>query len=79
VIVAKLFGKEGVKVTIGDDADTAAAIERMGAKHVKCSVSDAVTDEIHLVVTTPAYMLAKSPKDLRQGIEKCVKEMLRLV
>jgi enhancing lycopene biosynthesis protein 2 len=79
VIVAKLFGKEGVKVTIGDDADTAAAIERMGAKHVKCSVSDAVVDETHRVVTTPAYMLAKSPKDLRQGIEKCVKETLRLV
>ena len=76
VIVAKLFG--GVKVTIGNDRDTAAAIEKMGAKHVDCSVSDAVVDEAHRVVTTPAYMLAKSPKDLRAGIEKCVKEMLRM-
>ena len=78
VIVARLFGKQGVKVTIGDDADTAAAIERMGAKHVKCTVSDVVVDETHRVITTPAYMLAKSPKDLRPGIEKAVKEMLRL-
>jgi enhancing lycopene biosynthesis protein 2 len=78
VIVARLFGKQGVQVTIGDDADTAAAIERMGAKHVKCAVTDAVTDETHRIVTTPAYMLAKSPKDLRPGIEKAVKETLRL-
>jgi enhancing lycopene biosynthesis protein 2 len=77
-IVAKLFGSNGVKVTIGDDHDTAAALEKMGAKHVDCSVHDAVVDETHGVVTTPAYMLAKSPKDLRAGIEKCVKELLRM-
>ena len=78
VIVASLFGATGVRVTIGNDRDTAAAIERMGAKHVDCSVSDAVVDESHRVATTPAYMLAKSPKELRSGIEKCVKEMLRM-
>ena len=79
VIVARLFGRERVQVTIGDDADTAAAIERMGARHVRCAVTDAVTDETHRVVTTPAYMLAKSPKDLRPGIEKAVRETLRLI
>jgi len=78
VIVAKLFGSSGVKVTIGNDRDTAAAIEKMGARHVDCSVNEAFVDESHRVVSTPAYMLAKSPKDLRAGIEKCVKEMLRM-
>ena len=78
VIVAKLFGSSGVKVTIGNDRDTAAAIEKMGARHVDCSVSEAFVDETHRVATTPAYMLAKSPKDLRAGIEKCVKELLRM-
>jgi enhancing lycopene biosynthesis protein 2 len=79
VIVAKLFGTAGVKVTIGNDSDTAAAIERMGAKHVRCAVQDCITDEGNKIVTTPAYMLAKSPKELRPGIEKAVKELLRLI
>lgn len=63
----------GVKVTIGNDPDTAGKIEEMGQVHVECPVDDIVVDEEHKVVTTPAYMLGESIKDIQAGIEKLVK------
>jgi enhancing lycopene biosynthesis protein 2 len=66
---------EGVRLTIGNDPDTAAKIEQMGHVHVNCPVDDIVVDEEHKVVTTPAYMLAKSIKDVEPGISKLVRKI----
>jgi enhancing lycopene biosynthesis protein 2 len=78
---ARIFGQagiKGVKLTIGSDKDTAAAIEAMGAEHVKCGVRDCVVDAKNKVVSTPAYMLATRINELAEGIEKLVKEVLRM-
>jgi len=57
VIGAKVLGKQtGVKLTIGDDAETAAAINAMGAAHVPEPVTEALVDAENKVVSTPAYM-----------------------
>ncbi len=66
-----LFG-EGTACTIGNDADTAAAIEAMGGKHQACAVGDMVIDKDKKVVTTPAYMLAESISQAAEGINKLV-------
>jgi enhancing lycopene biosynthesis protein 2 len=77
-LLARVFGDLGVRLTIGTDADTAAAIERMGAKHVRCNVDGVVVDEKNKIVTSPAYMLAKSIKELRKPIARVVEEVLQM-
>ncbi|MET1218182.1 MAG: isoprenoid biosynthesis glyoxalase ElbB [Glaciecola sp.] len=72
-----VFG-QGVKATIGTDADTAAALNTMGAEHCAAEVGDIVVDETHKLVTTPAYMLAESIAQAETGIEKLVQQVLAL-
>ncbi len=67
-----------VKLTIGNDAETARAIEKMGGVHIDCPVDDIVVDEKYRVVTTPAYMLAQSIAQAQVGIEKLVKKVLEM-
>jgi enhancing lycopene biosynthesis protein 2 len=78
VIGAKLFGKEKPQVTIGTDKNTAKDIEKMGARHVACPVSEFVVDKECKLVSTPAYMLAIGIKQAAEGIEKLVKAVIDL-
>ena len=75
-VAAQVLGDRKVRLTIGNDADTAAALERKGARHVACAVDDIVIDEDLAVVSTPAYMLAQSPKEAEAGIAKLVDAVL---
>jgi enhancing lycopene biosynthesis protein 2 len=76
VLAARVLGTRkdgpGVKVTIGTDADTANAINTMGATHVPRSVTESYTDEANRVVTTPAYMCDAKPHEIFEGIGKMV-------
>ncbi len=76
-LAASVFGA-GVQCTIGNDADTAAALEASGAQHQACVVSDIVEDAQCKLVTTPAYMLAGSILEASQGINKLVDRVLAL-
>jgi enhancing lycopene biosynthesis protein 2 len=78
VIAARLFGEQHPRLTIGNDAGTAQAIEAMGAIHVDCKVEDIVVDETHRIVTTPAYMLGPSIAKVAAGIEKLVTRVLAM-
>lgn len=74
---AKIFGA-GVEFTIGNEADTAAAIEATGGKHIVCPVDKAVVDARNKLVTTPAYMLAGKISEAAAGIRICVRDVLGL-
>lgn len=76
VIAAKVLGASHPKLTIGNDAETAAAVNGFGAEHVACAVEDIVVDEAHKLVTTPAYMLGPSIAPVNQGISKLVNKVL---
>jgi enhancing lycopene biosynthesis protein 2 len=78
VIAAKVLGPDGVTVTIGDDAGTAAAIASWGAKHVVRKVDDIAVDERLKVVSTPAYMLGPWIADVNAGIDRLVQAVLDL-
>ena len=78
VMAAAICGK-GTRCTIGNDADTAAAISAMGGEHLECPVAEARVDRERKMVTTPAYMLAGSVSEAYSGIGQCVKEVLALV
>ena len=78
-IVAKLFGKENVEVTIGNDQNTASNLQKMGAKHINKKVNEIVIDSKNLVVSTPAYMLAKGPAEVEAGINNLVEALIELI
>lgn len=76
VIAAKIFGADGVTVTIGNDKDTAEAITSWGATHVDRKVDDIAVDEKLKIVSTPAYMLGPWIADVNAGIDKLVQAVL---
>lgn len=78
VVIAKVLGKYGIKVTIGNDKTVAEAITQTGAEHENTKVDSACIDEVNHIVTTPAYMLAKSIKEVSEGAEAMVKAMIKL-
>ncbi|MEM8548839.1 MAG: isoprenoid biosynthesis glyoxalase ElbB [Pseudomonadota bacterium] len=78
VMAAAICG-DGTHCTIGNDAETAAAIRAMGGQHLECPVSEARVDRDRKMVTTPAYMLAGSVSEAYSGIRECVKEVLSLI
>ncbi len=79
-LIAAICRDAGIEcsVTIGADADTAGAIEAMGASHAECPVSEFCVDEANKLITSPAYMLAGSISEAADGIERTVEELLRL-
>lgn len=79
-MLARVVGKMGLhpRMTIGSDRETAAAMEKMGARHCECGVRDLVIDEDHRIVTTPAYMLGRGPAEVFEGIRKLVNAVLRM-
>ena len=80
VVAAKLLGKQGVpKLTIGDDRETADAINAMGATHVACPVKEALVDKEQRIISTPAYMKAGSVAEVYAGVTAAVGEMLKLI
>lgn len=78
VIAARLFGGDSVRLTIGNDRDTAAAMESWGAKHVDCKVEEIVADEKLKIVSTPAYMLGPWIAPVAAGIDKLVSAVLEM-
>ncbi len=77
-LVAKVLGTEGPELTIGTDADTAGALETMGAQHINCPVTEFVVDQEKKLISTPAYMLAESISEAAEGIEKTVATLMEM-
>ena len=80
-MMAKILGEldESANMTIGSDETTSKDIEAMGSVHVECQVSEMVVEGEKNLVTTPAYMEAKTIKDAADGIEKLVKQVLSMI
>lgn len=76
-ILARVLG--GVELTIGSDADTAAALEKMGAHHVTRSHGEIAVDMAAKVVTTPCYMLDASIGQIADGAQAVVNKLIELV
>lgn len=78
-ILAKVLGDETATVTIGNDQETALEIEKTGAHHESCDVTDYITDRENKLVTTPAYMYGDArPHDVFTGVRKMIKEVIEM-
>lgn len=76
VILAKILGE--VELTIGDDAGTIQAIEKMGATHTPTTHGEVVVDQQHKIVTTPCYMLDATITQIDEGARNVVRALLDL-
>lgn len=76
VLIAKVLGD--VEVTIGQDIETADAIETLGATHVITTHGEIVVDEKYKVVTTPCYMLNATIEQIATGAENAVKKVIEM-
>ncbi|CUH95055.1 Enhancing lycopene biosynthesis protein 2 [Propionispora sp. 2/2-37] len=81
VLVAQAFKKTGVhpRLTIGSDAEVNRVLTNWQAEPVCAGVDEIVVDEQNKIVTTPAYMLGQNIGQIAVGIEKLVREVLRMV
>lgn len=75
-LLVRVLGE--VEVTIGDDVDTAAAIEKMGGRHRQASHGEIVVDAQAKLVTTPCYMLDATISQIAVGAENVVKKLIEL-
>ena len=76
--IIPMIYQQGVKATVGNDAATAAAFNALGGHHVESSVEDVIFDQQHLVLSTPAYMLAENISQAAKGIEALVEKLVAI-
>lgn len=74
VILARVLND--VELTIGSDPGTAAAVNRMGAKHKTTTHGEVIIDKKNLVFTTPCYMLDADIVQIEEGAMNVVKAIL---
>ena len=76
-IIAKII--DDVKVTIGQDEDTAQVIEAMGGTHITADHGDVVVDDEKLVFTTPCYMLDANITQIWDSAFNIIEAMLKFM
>jgi enhancing lycopene biosynthesis protein 2 len=76
VLLAKIL--KNVELTIGQDKDTAQAINAMGSKHIDTNHGELVIDENYKIITTPCYMLDANISQIADGANNVVKTILNL-
>lgn len=81
VLIAIVLGRANVKgtVTIGNDRETARAIEEVGFIHKESSPTDCVVDPENKIITSPCYMLARSIAEVYQGIKRVIEELVKFL
>ena len=86
IIAAKVFGSQGVKLTLGGRgenfpfAGSIDAAESFGATHEEANVGDVVTDWDNSLVTTPAYMQGDAAPDaVFDGIQLFLRKVKSLI
>lgn len=73
-MIAKILGH--VEVTVGDDPGTAAAIEKMGGKHINATHGEVVVDKVNKIFTSPCYMLDATIVQIYEGARNVVNEIM---
>lgn len=75
-VITRILGN--IDVTIGEDPETAHAIEQMGGKHIRTSHGEIVIDRNYKVVTTPCYMLDATIDQIETGAKNVIKTILTM-
>lgn len=79
MILAKVFGRLGVELTLGSDQnDAAKAAHELGCKVRPCAAGDVIVDRANKLVTTPAYMTTAGVSEIAKGIHKLAHTVLMM-
>ncbi len=68
-----------VRITIGNDPDTASAVTSLGAEHVMTTHGDVIIDHRYNLATTPCYMLDATISQIATGAFNIVEAMLGMM
>ena len=72
MVLAKVMGPFGVKLTLGDVCGASSIATQLGAVHQVCGPTDICVDEKNLVITTPAYMVGTHISQIFDGAENMI-------
>lgn len=79
VILGRLFGEKGLRLTLGSAANDAAKAARgWGAEVVDAGPGDVVVDHKLKIATTPAYMCDAAVADVAVGIRKLARAVVEM-
>ena len=79
MVLAKVLGPHGVRLTLGGECPQAQAAAALGAKHQVCGPTDVCYDELNRVVTTPAYMVATRISQIFDGADNMVAKLSEII
>jgi enhancing lycopene biosynthesis protein 2 len=78
-LVAKSLGRDfNPCLTLGNDPKNSEELEKTGAEHVDCLVTDFVTDRENKIISTPAYMYNARPHEVFTGISRACTEFIEM-
>lgn len=77
VLVAATLAKGNM--TIGNDLETAAALQAMGATHTNATHAEVVVDKQNKIASSPCYMLDATLSQVAAGAENVVNALIQLM
>ena len=72
MVLAKVLGPFGVRLTLGNVCAASQCAEQLGAVHQVCRPTDICVDERNRVITTPAYMVGTHISQIFDGAENMI-------
>ena len=75
MVLAKVLGPKGVKLTLGQSCPPADVARQLGAEVEYCNPTDVCIDREHNVYTTPAYMVATRISEIFEGADNLVQAL----
>jgi enhancing lycopene biosynthesis protein 2 len=76
-VIAQIL--DNAELTIGQDEDTAKAIESMGGRHKKTNHGEVVIDHKYKLATTPCYMLDANILQIAEGTRNITKAVFDMM
>ena len=72
MVLAKVLGPYGVRLTLGQPCPQADVARQLGAEVEYCNPTDVCIDREHNVYTTPAYMVATRIREIFEGADNLI-------
>lgn len=79
MVLSKVLGPYGVKLTLGDICAASRVAELLGANHQVCSATDVCVDDQNKVLTTPAYMVGTHISQIFDGAANLVEKLMEWI
>ncbi len=79
MVLAKVLGPAGVRITFGEPCAAAKAAAQFGATVENCEATGICVDEHNKVVTTPAYMVSSHISQIFDGAANMVDQLMRWI